>query len=113
MHRRPPRPTLTYTLFPYTTLFRSGLLYRVIDDEHATSPVIVGHRRNDESPYIVLVKRLLQELYATAPPWLDPLTTPCMDSGPGRAVCRFACDRSGHPILMGIDRKSTRLNSSH
>src|SRR3546814_2986985 len=25
MIRRPPRPTRTYTLFPYTTLFRSGL----------------------------------------------------------------------------------------
>src|SRR3546814_18471670 len=24
MHRRPPRSTRTYTLFPYTTLFRSG-----------------------------------------------------------------------------------------
>src|SRR3546814_20320675 len=25
MRRRPPGSTLTYTLFPYTTLFRSGL----------------------------------------------------------------------------------------
>src|SRR3546814_5029213 len=27
MNRRPPRSTLTYTLFPYTTLFRSGRGY--------------------------------------------------------------------------------------
>src|SRR3546814_2785883 len=30
MIRRPPRSTRTDTLFPYTTLFRSGLLYRSI-----------------------------------------------------------------------------------
>src|SRR3546814_7918923 len=33
MRRRPPRSTRTYTLFPYTTLFRSGLITRVVDDE--------------------------------------------------------------------------------
>ena len=45
---------------------------QVIDDEHATLPVILSHRRKDESRNIVLVKTLLQELYATSPPWLDP-----------------------------------------
>src|SRR3546814_3920176 len=29
MIRRPPRSTRTYTLFPYTTLFRSGMDFRV------------------------------------------------------------------------------------
>src|SRR3546814_8934350 len=29
MNRRPPRSTLTDTLFPYTTLFRSGLIAHV------------------------------------------------------------------------------------
>src|SRR3546814_19143376 len=29
MIRRPPRSTRTDTLFPYTTLFRSGYLYRI------------------------------------------------------------------------------------
>src|SRR3546814_4885131 len=33
MRRRPPRSTRTYTLFPYTTLFRSGLITRVVEDE--------------------------------------------------------------------------------
>jgi hypothetical protein len=51
---------------------RTDLLYCVIDDEHAISPVILSHRRNDSSEYIVLVKRLLQELYATSPARLDP-----------------------------------------
>src|SRR3546814_17206497 len=32
MRRRPPRSTLTYTLFPYTTLFRSDLVAFDVDD---------------------------------------------------------------------------------
>src|SRR3546814_1952073 len=41
MIRRPPRSTLTYTLFPYATLFRSALGPRVVllpvddQDDHA------------------------------------------------------------------------------
>src|SRR3546814_20563442 len=34
MIRRPPRSTRTDTLFPYTTLFRSGLVYRGDFDRH-------------------------------------------------------------------------------
>src|SRR3546814_10786035 len=30
MLRRPPRSTRTDTLFPYTTLFRSGILFRIV-----------------------------------------------------------------------------------
>src|SRR3546814_20186336 len=50
---------------------RADLQYRMIDDEHATSPVILSHRRNDDSPYLALIKALLQEMYAGAPVWLD------------------------------------------
>lgn len=50
---------------------RVDLHYRLIDDENATSPVILSHRRNDNSRYILLVKELLRELYANPPPWLD------------------------------------------
>src|SRR3546814_608582 len=45
MIRRPPRSTRTATLFPYTTLFRSGLAHR----EHlfdATAPDLRGCERN-------------------------------------------------------------------
>src|SRR3546814_18494803 len=34
MIRRPPRSTRTYTLFPYTTLFRSSAAFRSPDDPH-------------------------------------------------------------------------------
>lgn len=51
---------------------RADLQYRLIADEHATSPVILSHRRNDDSPYIGLVKELLQGLYAERPVWVEP-----------------------------------------
>src|SRR3546814_10515823 len=36
MIRRPPRSTRTYTLFPYTTLFRSGAAEAIpLEDHHA------------------------------------------------------------------------------
>src|SRR3712207_7024631 len=79
MIRRPPRSTL----FPYTTLFRSG---RGNADQHGAEPgqdrhVIVGLRR----------------LGAEAEP------------GQSRHVEHAAADQGGE----GEDRKSTRLNSSH
>lgn len=59
-------------LVPYAaSRHRADLQYRMIDDEHATSPVILSHRRNDDSPYLALIKELLQEMYAGAPAWLD------------------------------------------
>src|SRR3546814_2983030 len=59
-------------LVPYAaSRLRADLQYRMIDEEHATSPVILSHRRNDDSPYLALIKALLQEMYAGAPVWLD------------------------------------------
>src|SRR3546814_19740045 len=39
MIRRPPRSTRTYTLFPYTTLFRSELLVRLEVDPLGAAPI--------------------------------------------------------------------------
>src|SRR5256885_6146817 len=87
MIRRPPRSTL----FPYTTLFRS------VDAGHEmlVKPVHVLARRGDAD--------LLHQL------------DPC-DAGVDRRHRRSAgleargrvCGR-----VVGVDRKSTRLNSSH
>src|SRR3712207_8390621 len=76
MMRRPPRSTL----FPYTTLFRSGLAGVEVDGD-------------EEEPLAVL--------------WLGR-----------RLQCRLPGrgDRSGWQSLVPVgvvDRKSTRLNSSH
>src|SRR5262245_64600189 len=75
--RRPPR----FTLFPYTTLFRSP-------DHRATGKSISCHRRNNAG-----------------------------EGSQGRN-CNMDLDLSGKRALVtgstrGIDRKSTRLNSSH
>src|SRR3712207_7501398 len=71
MIRRPPRSTL----FPYTTLFRSGDLG--------------GHLRTGQHP---------------AQPGLGALT---------QLDLQRAHRRSGDEVLEPLDRKSTRLNSSH
>src|SRR5690349_23378049 len=74
MLRRPPRSTL----FPYTTLFRSGL--GLWQSRAATLAV--------EIPIFA------------AGVWLYARST-------------HAKDKVGRYGLMGLDRKSTRLNSSH
>src|SRR3712207_6888052 len=80
MIRRPPRSTL----FPYTTLFRSGMRH----EEH-------GVGRGREIP--AGDRRAVPELNLR---W---------GKDRGAAAVPQQCDRSG----CGQDRKSTRLNSSH
>ena len=46
---------------------RKDICYRLLNGEHAVSPVILNRRANDESPYIALLKRLIQELYDDEP----------------------------------------------
>src|SRR2546430_13374802 len=79
MIRRPPRSTL----FPYTTLFRSGL-----------EPKLV------KGPDVFVA--VLERLRAQLPELFVVLT------GPARGYVRRELDRIGVS-----DRKSTRLNSSH
>ncbi|MEK1888904.1 MAG: LysR family transcriptional regulator [Phyllobacterium sp.] len=49
---------------------RSDVHYRMIEGERATSPVILNHRVGDNSRYIVMIKQLIEEMYAEDPPWL-------------------------------------------
>src|SRR3546814_12569095 len=119
MIRRPPRSTRTYTLFPYTTLFRSREVAR--DEVHG-----LATRGDDE---------------AVAGQGLHPLHVGLGAAHLGLAgeqrqqlaallrrlqhFARHAAEGSGHraPVLEGRrrvarevereDRKSTRLNSSH
>src|SRR3546814_11265857 len=58
MIRRPPRPTRTYTLFPYTTLFRSHLLL-VIGEAVG---IIAGVRRQDRQQARLLGRHLVLEI---------------------------------------------------
>lgn len=50
---------------------RSDVRYRVIDSPRATSPVILNHRVGDTSRYLELVRRLIREMYAEKPAWLE------------------------------------------
>lgn len=58
-------------IVPAAARLRSDLVYRLIDDEGATSPIILSHRLNDDSWYIAVFKQLIAEMYAQNPPWLD------------------------------------------
>src|SRR3546814_21138828 len=101
MRRRPPRSTRTDTLFPYTTLFRSGPL-----------PLLAlgraDHRR------AALHRRRLDGAVAGAQMQEGP-----PDGGPSfsRLSQPSIWGRSGGLGLVAEDlvgdRKSTRLNSSH
>jgi LysR family transcriptional regulator, benzoate and cis,cis-muconate-responsive activator of ben and cat genes len=53
---------------------RSDVQYRAIKDPRATSPVILNHRVGDTSRPLELIKQLIQDMYAEAPPWLDDST---------------------------------------
>ena len=50
---------------------RNDLHFRLIDDERATSPIILSHRINDSSRHIDVIKQLIQEMYAELPAWLE------------------------------------------
>src|SRR2546429_5517683 len=99
MIRRPPRSTL----FPYTTLFRS-LYYEQLD------------------VLVVLRKQARQELLAESKKhkaWKLLRSIPAL--GPIRVAVLMAIVQTPHrfrakrPLwkYSGLDRKSTRLNSSH
>ncbi|MBS7780950.1 LysR family transcriptional regulator [Acidovorax sp. CCYZU-2555] len=54
-------------IIPASATFRADLRYRPIADANATSPIIMCHRLNDDGWYIASVKKLVDELYHSAP----------------------------------------------
>lgn len=60
-----------FCVVPAAARLRSDLVYRLIADEKATSPIILSHRLNDDSWYLAAIKQLIIEMYAQNPPWLD------------------------------------------
>src|SRR5687768_17907390 len=84
MLRRPPRPTL----FPYTTLFRSREKWTLPFDFPRPDETL------DQS-----AERLARTALETGPSWIEQIGA-------------FS-DGRRHPSEVELDRKSTRLNSSH
>src|SRR3546814_17942461 len=97
MLRRPPRSTRTDTLFPYTTLFRSA-----------------ADERPDETQAYPPLQQVIR--YCRTP---DGVAIAYAVSGNGPRILK-AANWLGHleyeresPMWRHLDRKSTRLNSSH
>src|SRR3712207_6975934 len=85
MIRRPPRSTL----FPYTTLFRS----RPFSKEHLIKAIPSTAKK------IAVLDRTKEPGALAEPLYLD--------------VRSAFYDVENKPVIVGEDRKSTRLNSSH
>src|SRR3546814_9269106 len=123
MIRRPPRSTRTDTLFPYTTLFRSnnfpdcsnmcheptsrGLPHSIgvgkgtviLDDfEHAEAIFLIGHNAGTNAPRMMTP---LVEARKRGVPIVE------VNPMPERALIKF-----NEPQAL-VNRKRTRLNSSH
>src|SRR3546814_11297082 len=102
MIRRPPRSTRTDTLFPYTTLFRSHI---VAVEAAGTKPAgrsLLAFRKNKlGSKELALFTRQLATLAEVAP-LEEALRTLTSQS-----------EAESARAIIGEDRKSTRLNSSH
>src|SRR3546814_14785631 len=100
MRRRPPRPTRTYTLFPYPTLFRSK--------RGSSHPL--DRRRVINATAIALSefpKPLVAKVdgFAVGAGWNMALLCDFVVAAKGAKFSQIFAKR-------GLDRKSTRLNSS-
>src|SRR3546814_14331011 len=107
MIRRPPRSTRTDTLFPYTTLFRSApVAHRVLE------PSLWRFTRRSVPRGVAL--GLLVGIFLLIPgvqiAGAALLALPFRANIPLAAAMTFLSNPATTPLL---DRKSTRLNSSH
>src|SRR3546814_10321483 len=116
MIRRPPRSTRTDTLFPYTTLFRSGDRIRL----RANAIMMLQRRellRAGDDLAVELGKPFVE---ARAGEAIEGRLVRRMDLASGRfALVEKSREftlvpwKPGLERQLGKDRKSTRLNSSH
>src|SRR3546814_2055670 len=124
MIRRPPRSTRTDTLFPYTTLFRSLLAARRHPRDFAR------HHRTGIGPEMTDEQRMLADMAgaifgaygeanATIADWHEIEASGMTTLMVPEAAGGFGGGWSDGAVLFrlvgyhAVDRKSTRLNSSH
>src|SRR3546814_2029423 len=133
MLRRPPRSTRTYTLFPYTTLFRSIALVQFATDRLKTLPDLFTLLRQTSRPFILFIDDLGFDdvggdarafrslLQGSATARLDNVRLYVTSNR--RHIVPRNMGEQDDPInkrdvvddkmALSEDRKSTRLNSSH
>src|SRR3546814_16352170 len=134
MRRRPPRSTRTYTLFPYTTLFRSDIVDDALAEPgDAVEPAEGGDRQHGHHAKQGGEVQVEVAAVAHAEADVDDAADRLADAehrGGGHHQRNAGADR--HPAVGGneiedeaqrtqgrtagggaADRKSTRLNSSH
>src|SRR5690606_41678982 len=95
----PPRSTL----FPYTTLFRSG-------DGSDARLWMPGARDPARAGYVAELEALAQSLGVAG---AVAITAPTAAIARAYAAANVVLQLSRKPEAFGRDRKSTRLNSSH
>src|SRR3546814_13891702 len=110
MIRRPPRSTRTYTLFPYTTLFRSSLPPFTVPlfDAELWGRLAIPALLLSVIGFVESVS-VAQTLAAKKRQRIDP-DQELIGLGSANVAAAFT---GGYPVTGGLDRKSTRLNSSH
>src|SRR3546814_3970476 len=102
MIRRPPRSTRTDTLFPYTTLFRSHPLVKAVG---FTGSLFGGRTLFDLASQRPDPIPVFAEMGSVNPVFLLP--------GRLAAAAEEVATQYAGSLTLGVDRKSTRLNSSH
>src|SRR3546814_8841355 len=110
MIRRPPRSTRTDTLFPYTTLFRSGQVIRVPPEVKAAAPVKRVRTIDLSEDEIAFAQDMViykdpQAIVVNKPPGLA--------TQGGTKTTEHLDGLLDALIFDAEDRKRTRLNSSH
>src|SRR3546814_10061705 len=113
MIRPPPRSTRTDTLFPYTTLFRSDLAIGAVLLELSSAVLQARRAPEGAAGRFALIEDLLllEHLREHDVPGHHGHEDEDEEGGP----CNRAALLKGRHQAIGIriDRKSTRLNSSH
>src|SRR3546814_17927586 len=109
MIRRPPRSTLTDTLFPYTTRFRSKVSQRTQEVRAALVQLEEAHGRLRDSSRRDGLTGLYNRTY-----FHETFEKMLIDSQQShQAVSLLMIDLDHFKGINDRDRKSTRLNSSH
>src|SRR3546814_13707987 len=97
MIRRPPRSTRTDTLFPYTTLFRSDEALTEIAGQQKNFVKVARNRKSKEGDALLI-------------DFVGKLDGEAFEGGSAEG---HQLELGSNTFIPGLDRKSTRLNSSH